>query len=83
VTLTILLFASARESVGAPQVELELNELATVSDLKRELATRYPKMAALLERCRIAVNQDFAADERTLQAPDEIAVIPPVSGGAG
>jgi molybdopterin converting factor small subunit len=49
--------------------------------LRRALAERYPALAPLLERSAIAVNHDFADDSSILRESDEIAVIPPVSGG--
>src|SRR5262249_7568867 len=57
-TLTVHLFAVFREALG-PTVEVELPTGATVADLRRDLAGRVPKLAALLERSAVAVNHDF------------------------
>jgi molybdopterin converting factor subunit 1 len=80
-TLTVHLFARARELAGADAVALELPPGATVAELRRTLAGRFPALAGLLDRSAVAVNHDFADDVRVLLAGDEVAVIPPVSGG--
>jgi molybdopterin converting factor subunit 1 len=80
-TLTVNLFAAIRDLAAAGTVAVELPPGATVADLRRELVTRFPQMSALLARSAIAVNHDFAQDVVVLQPTDEVAVIPPVSGG--
>jgi molybdopterin synthase catalytic subunit len=54
-----------------------------VADLRRLLAERHPRLSAVLPRCRIAVDQDFVPEDAAVQDGAEVAVIPPVSGGAG
>lgn len=79
--VTIHLFAVFRELLG-PAVEVELPPGATVADLRHELATRFPPpLPAILKRSAVAVNHDFAADATAVNPGDEVAVIPPVSGG--
>lgn len=78
-TLTVRLFAAARDLAAADAVTVPLP--ATVADLRAALSTAYPPLAALLARSAIAVNHDFATDATPLTAADEVAVIPPVSGG--
>jgi len=56
-------------------------EPATVGDLRRRLAQDHPRLAALLERSALAVNEDFADEEVTITPDAEIALLPPVSGG--
>lgn len=80
-TLTVHLFAAARDLLGQSQVEIELSEAVTVAELRSRLTLAYPKLQGLLARSAIAVNQDFAAEEALLTSADEVAVIPPVSGG--
>jgi molybdopterin converting factor subunit 1 len=77
----VRLFARAKDLAGADSVRVDLPDGATVADLRRELAARYPALASLLERCAIAVNDEFADDALTLPVPAEVAVLPPVSGG--
>ena len=80
-THTIHLFARAREIAGAERVEVVLPPGSTVAALHALLATTFPAMASLLDRAVIAVNHDTADAGRVLDDGDEIAVIPPVSGG--
>ena len=80
-TLTIHLFAVARDRVGSSTIALDLPLSSTVADLRAALLARFPDLATLLPACRIAVNHDFADDTDAIPAGAEIAVIPPVSGG--
>jgi molybdopterin converting factor subunit 1 len=77
----ILLFASARDLAGCDSLRLELPAGSTVADLASSLVARLPALATLLPKCRIAVNHEFANPGQVLNLGDELAVIPPVSGG--
>ena len=79
--LTVLYFAAAREAAGAAREALDATP-ATVADLRRALLERHPALARVLPQCRIAVNQEMARDGDALPPGAEVAVIPPVSGGA-
>jgi MoaE-MoaD fusion protein len=81
VALTILYFAAARDAAGTAREDLAAGP-ATVADLRRALAERHPALARVLPRCRLAVNEEVAEDGDALPDGAEIAVIPPVSGGA-
>ena len=80
VTVRVRLFAMLRERAGTDVLELELPEGASVADA---LAT--PTVATLTGdlHCVLAVNRIYAPPEQLLAAGDELALIPPVSGGAG
>jgi molybdopterin converting factor subunit 1 len=78
----IKLFANLREIVGTGNLERELGEGATVRDLLDDLQGEHPRLAALTQRSIISVNQEFATPEGRLQDGDEVAIFPPVSGGA-
>jgi sulfur-carrier protein len=78
---TVFLFAAARELAGADFLRLDLPAGATVADLRITISHDFPTLAPLLARSAVAVNQDFAEDSRVLTASDEVAIIPPVSGG--
>jgi molybdopterin converting factor subunit 1 len=78
---TVHLFARARELAGADSVAVELPPGSTVAALHAALAVAYPAMASLLDRSAIAVNHDSADAGQVIDDGDEIAVIPPVSGG--
>ena len=79
--VTVKFFAATRELVGSEETKLELPDVATIADAKRALADRYPQIAILLVRSALAKNQDYALDTDYLSPHDELAVIPPVSGG--
>ncbi len=82
-TVTVRLFAILRERAGRDSVEIELPADATVADAFERL-TAAPGLGELVERLplRMAVNREYA-DEGTAIAPgDELALIPPISGGA-
>ncbi len=80
-TYEVRLFARAKDLAGAESLRLVLPQGATVADLRARLAAECPALAALLERCAIAVNDEFAEDALTIPQPAEVAVLPPVSGG--
>lgn len=79
--IRVLLFAAARDHVAADAVSVEVPAGATVAVLRAELAQQFPALASLLAKSAIAVNHDFAENTHVLAATDEVAVIPPVSGG--
>ncbi|MDA8301344.1 MAG: MoaD/ThiS family protein [Actinomycetota bacterium] len=80
--LTVLFFASARQATGTPRLTIEANEGCTLSELANTLVTRYgPQFAAVMESCAVWVNGEPAAADSVLHAGDEVAVLPPVSGG--
>ncbi len=80
-TITVLLFAAARDRAGTDSVEIRLAPGATVADLRAALADRFPALGGLLTRSAVAVNHDYADDRHPLRPGDEVAVVPPVSGG--
>jgi molybdopterin synthase catalytic subunit len=80
--IKVLYFAVAREAAGLEEESLP-GDAATVAALRAALAGRHPALARILPRCRIAVDQSFAADGDPVPDGAEVAVIPPVSGGSG
>jgi molybdopterin converting factor subunit 1 len=80
-TLTVRLFARARDLAGADAVSVELPAGATAADLRRRLAAQCPRLAPLLERSALAVDDEFAEEAQALREGSEIALLPPVSGG--
>ncbi len=79
--LTVLLFAGVRARLGVPQLELEVPEPVTVAGLRDRLVAAHPQLRESLAACRIAVDHEFADDDAAILAGQEIALIPPVSGG--
>ena len=80
-TVSVLLFARARDVAGADVVELQLSPGGTVAELRRVLAAAHPKLAGLAARSAVAVNSDYAGDDMVIPPGAEIALVPPVSGG--
>jgi molybdopterin converting factor subunit 1 len=78
----VRLFAMLREQAGTDSVTVELGEGATVRDALDAVAREHG-LEDLFARMSIvmAVNREYAADDSTLRAGDELALIPPVSGG--
>lgn len=81
ISVTIHLFARARDLVGTNAVTVEVPTPATVGSLRLALATAQPTLAELLPRCAVGVEGDFADDTVPLSASAEVALLPPVSGG--
>lgn len=78
--VNILAFGIAKDIFGASAVDVELTNDATVSNLKYLLEQQYPKLKKLATYM-VAVNNEYALDGDTVHERDEIAIIPPVSGG--
>jgi molybdopterin synthase sulfur carrier subunit len=79
-TVRILAFGIAKEIVGASFIDVVMNDGLTVRKLQGSLEERFPGLKQLASY-RIALNNEFANAEQPVQAQDEIAIIPPVSGG--
>jgi molybdopterin synthase catalytic subunit len=79
--VTVLYFAAARDAAGAAREALEPTP-ATVGDLRRQLLASRPALGPVLARSRVAVDGEFAEDSATLRDGAEVAIIPPVAGGA-
>jgi sulfur-carrier protein len=73
------LFASAREAAGTGRDEIDG---ATVAEVIAAASARYgDRFVAVLPTCRVWVNGDDAAHDTAVSATDEVAILPPVSGG--
>lgn len=77
----VKLFARARELAESDVLSVELPDNATVGTLRQVLTQEHPKLAGLLTRSALAVDNDFADDATPLSNDSEVALIPPVSGG--
>ncbi len=81
--MNILLFGITKDIVGSSTLSLsdsEGREIQTVKALKNHLKEKYPKLGEL-DTLAIAINSEYAQDNNIIQLGDEIALIPPVSGG--
>jgi molybdopterin converting factor subunit 1 len=80
--IRVRLFARARDLAGADVVTVELPAGATVTDLRCRLGETCPALGPLLSRSAVAVNEEFARDDAVVLPEAEVALLPPVSGGA-
>lgn len=80
-TVTVRFFALVRERAGAAELSLRLEPGATVTAAAEAIAQAIPTVRDLLPRAAFAVNRSYAAGDTILNHGDELAVIPPVSGG--
>ena len=78
----IRLFATLRDKAGQDRIQVELPEPATVATLSEAIAAKYPQLVDGLNASIVSVNKAFASDDTAVNAGDEIAIFPPVSGGS-
>ena len=78
--INILAFGVAKDILGGASVSVQLTNDATVYNLKYLLEDKYPRLKRLASYM-VAVNDEYALDGDTIHERDEIAIIPPVSGG--
>lgn len=80
-TLTVRFFAVLKERIGHECETLEISGTITVPRLVEMLKERFPDQAPVIDRCRVAVNQELSMGD--VAPGDEVALIPPISGGSG
>ncbi len=84
VTVKVLFFAKSREVVGVAEQEVALEDSAcTTLDLIAALHRQHPQLKGVMSSCVLALNQEYIKQQEvvTLKSGDEVAVIPPLSGG--
>jgi MoaE-MoaD fusion protein len=78
----VRLFATLKDRAGQGRIIVEVKEPATVQSLTEAIAAAYPALAPALPVALVAVNKSFAAPDTAVQAQDDVAIFPPVSGGS-
>lgn len=78
--MKVLAFGIVKEIFSSSSIDLEFDNELTVADVKRKLEMQYPKLKALASYA-VAVNDEYAANDLVIKVNDEVAIIPPVSGG--
>lgn len=78
--ITLLAFGVVKEILQNRTMEWELPEQATTADLKTMLHSQYPALQQLAVY-RIAINDEYSPENAVIHEGDEVAIIPPVSGG--
>jgi len=79
----LLMFGALSATTGAHEQYLELPENATAGSVLQWVATEYPEAGPILSRVSVAVNLETTGFDRILAPDDEVALLPPVAGGAG
>ncbi|MDF1697492.1 MAG: molybdopterin converting factor subunit 1 [Saprospiraceae bacterium] len=72
-------FGVAKEIVNTETLEMDVS-IDSVEGLRKELHKNFPEFSSI-KGFMVAVNQEYATDDQSLSSADEIAIIPPVSGG--
>ena len=79
--VTVRLFARLRDIAGASELAREVAPGATIGAVWRQLASELPALAEYERSISSAVNADYARMDQALREGDEVAFLPPVSGG--
>ena len=79
--VNVLFFASCQDIVGEREVEVEVPEGATAADLVAKIVSEHPRFGEIQASLMVSVNQGYLEREGRLREGDEVAFIPPVSGG--
>ena len=77
----VLLFGAAADRAGTRRVQLNVEEGATLAEVWPLLAERYPGLSPMRDTLAFAVNGEYARMDGRVEPGDEVAVLPPVSGG--
>ena len=77
----VLFFGRLKDVIGLPQDSAEISELATLEELFALYAARYSEFSKYRSSVVASLNQKFAAWDSRLHSGDEVAFLPPVSGG--
>jgi molybdopterin converting factor subunit 1 len=81
VRVTVRLFARLRDVTGASELARDLPPGATIGDVWRQLAQEFPELTGYERSISSAINADYARMDQVVGEGDEIAFLPPVSGG--
>ena len=81
ISVRVLFFASLADLMGDRRRNLRLHAGATIADALRDMAKDVPELAARAPHVSFAVNESFVSADAPLSDGDELALIPPVSGG--
>ena len=79
--IRVLLFGAAADRAGTREIELPLEDGATLAEVWPLLAERHPDLAPMRDTLAFAVNGEYARGDAGVSPGDEVAVLPPVSGG--
>ena len=80
-TLVVLLFAELRKKAGSDRLILTLSQPVTAAELVQVVIQLRPELNGLAQRCSVSLNAEIIESEDKINVSDEIALLPPVSGG--
>ncbi|HEY0098885.1 MAG TPA: molybdopterin converting factor subunit 1 [Pyrinomonadaceae bacterium] len=83
IRVRLLYFGAAREEVGREEEQLEVTSPATSASVLAEVLNAHPALRRFGRSLLVAVNEEYAGASARVEAGDEVAIFPPVSGGAG
>jgi MoaE-MoaD fusion protein len=81
IRVRVLFFGAARDAAGTGEAEVFLGDASTASKSLEQILETYPELRRFGRSLLLAVNQEYARDDRVLKDGDELAIFPPVSGG--
>jgi len=79
--VTVRLFARLRDIAGSAELARDITAGATIGDVWTQLAAEFPELAQYERSISSAVNADYARMDQVVSDGDEVAFLPPVSGG--
>ena len=79
--MRVLFFAQTRDATGTAELEMKISGSLGVEEIWRVLIAAQPRLAAFQKTTRLACNGEYADAETRFTDADEVALIPPVSGG--
>ena len=79
--IKVKFFASYKEAVGTDEMDLEMEDGSEVSQLLEAVKTIHPTIGEMMEPLIVSVNKEYATFDKVLKDGDEVALLPPVSGG--
>ncbi|MGI0042551.1 MAG: MoaD/ThiS family protein [Nitrososphaeraceae archaeon] len=79
--INLKLYASIKDILGKDRIDMDWTNNMTVGDLRKKLDASYPILSIVNARFSISVNRKPVDDSELIRNTDEIAVLPPISGG--